>query len=80
MSETENVGVGMKKVTQIIAYRKNSAQSYFCSTPEQERVFAENNLNVKTETFRIELLTSTANRYLNNQENKKQFTKQEKIR
>lgn len=67
----EITGIGRKKVTQIIVGKK----SYFCTTPEEERIFAENNPDIKTETFKIELLISTAEKYLNDPENKKQFTR-----
>jgi hypothetical protein len=71
----EITGIGRRKVTQIIVGKK----SYFCTTPEEERIFAENNPDVKTETFKIELLISTAEKYLNDPENVKQFTKKEEI-
>ena len=62
---------GHKRVIQIIAGKK----IYFCKTSEEELIFSENNPGVETETFHIELLNSTAERYLNDPENKKQFAK-----
>ncbi len=77
----ENIGIGCVKITEIIAYRKGNdgqmiGQAYFCKTKEEECIFSENNLGVEIETFSIELLASTARKYLDNPENKKQFTKQ----
>lgn len=48
---------------------------YFCSTPEEQQIFTENNPDVKTESFNLELPISTADKYLNDPENKKQFIK-----
>lgn len=50
---------------------------YFCQTKEQESIFAENNPGIRTETFGIQLLKSTAIKYLDDPENIKQFTKKE---
>ena len=66
----------MKKVIQINA----NGKTYFCETSQEQHVFSENNPDVKTETFHIELEDSTARRYLNDPENKKQFTKREKVK
>ena len=52
---------GHKRVIQIIAGKK----IYFCRTSEEEMIFSENNPGVETETFHIELLNSTAEKYLN---------------
>lgn len=62
---------GHKRVIQIIAGKK----IYFCRTSEEEMVFSENNPGVETETFHIELLNSTAEKYLNDPKNRKQFTR-----
>ncbi len=64
-----DTGIGRKKVTQINVGNK----TYFCVTPEEERIFSENNPGAKMETFKIELLASTAHERLNDPENKKQF-------
>lgn len=77
----ENVGIGCVKITEIIAYRKSKDgpginRAYFCKTKEEECIFSENNPGVETETFSIELLTSTARKYLDDPENKRQFTRQ----
>lgn len=63
----------MVKVTQINANGKR----YFCQTPQEQQIFAENNPGVKTESFNVELQAETAKSYLNDPENKKQFTKKE---
>lgn len=49
-------------------------KSYFCTTPQEQHIFSENNPGVETESFNIDLPVSTANEYLNNPENKRQFT------
>lgn len=64
----------MRKVIQINAKGKK----YFCMTSSQERIFAENNPGVETESFHLELLESIAEKYLNDPENKKQFTEKAK--
>jgi len=61
----------VKNVIQIIANRK----SYFCQTPQEQQIFQENNPGVDIESHNVELATSTADTYLNDPENKKQFTK-----
>jgi hypothetical protein len=66
---------GHKRVIQIIAGK----EIYFCRTPEEQMIFSENNPGVETETFNIELLNSTAEKYLNDPENKKQFMKKEEM-
>ena len=78
IEQDENVARGCVKIKEIIAYRKNKVgEAYFCQTKEQEQTFKENNPGVRTEMFEIQLLKSTAIKYLNNPENKKQFTKKE---
>ena len=56
-----------------ILYVEAPRKPYFCQTKEQETIFSENNPGVRTETFEIQLLKSTAIRYLNDPENMKQF-------
>ena len=46
---------------------------YFCQTKEQELIFKENNPDVRIESFNVQLLKSTAIKYLNDPENMKQF-------
>jgi hypothetical protein len=52
---------------------------FFCKTPEEQQVFQDNNPGAKTESFNIELTPATARGFLDNPENKKQFTKKEPI-
>lgn len=54
-------------------------KTYFCTTPQEQSIFADNNPDVKVETFNIEMPTFVADKHLNDPENKKQFTKKEKI-
>lgn len=90
IEQDENVARGCVKVIEIIPYdpvgkRKNEdgkdeivemgRQPYFCQDSEDALVFAENNPNARTESFTIQLMKSTAIRYLNDPENMKQFTK-----
>jgi len=56
-----------------ILYVEVSRGPYFCQTKEQERVFTERNPGIRTETFGIQLLKSTAIKYLNDPKNVKQF-------
>ncbi len=50
---------------------------YFCQTKEQELTFKENNPDVRIESFSIQLLKSTAVKYLNDPRNVKQFKSKE---
>lgn len=91
IEQDENVARGCVKVIEIIAYdpvgkKRNEDDTkdvivekgrapYYCQDPEDELVFAENNPNARTEKFNVQLLKSTAIRYLNDPENMKQFTK-----
>lgn len=52
-----------------------SGKSYFCTTPQEQHIFSENNPSVETESFNVDLPVLVANEYLNDPENKKQFTK-----
>ena len=52
-----------------------AGKTYFCETKEQELIFKENNPGVETESFNIELLKSTADKYLSDPQNRKQFTR-----
>ena len=56
-----------------ILYVEIPRKPRFCQTKEQERIFTERNPGVRTETFEIQLLKSTAIKYLNDPENMKQF-------
>jgi len=52
---------------------------YFCQTKEQETIFSRNNPGVRTETFEIQLLKSTAIKCLNDPENMKQFVRKGEV-
>lgn len=65
---------------------ENGRPPYFCQTKEKELVFLENNpgtrtedfnSGVRTESFSIQLLKSTAIKYLNDPRNVKEFTRPE---
>lgn len=65
---------------------ENGRKPYFCQTKEQELIFLENNpgvrseesnSGVRTESYSIQLLKSTAIKYLNDPRNVKQFRKKE---
>lgn len=71
-SESQEMETRLKKVIQINADGKR----FFCTTPQEQQIFIENNPGVRMETFNIELLEYTANEYLNDPENKKQFERQ----
>ena len=90
IEQDEYVARGHVKVIEIIAYdavgkKKNEdgkeiivergRAPYFCQDQEDELVFAENNPNARTEKFTVQLLKSTAIKYLNDPENVKQFIK-----
>ena len=72
-SVPQSESTSIKKVIQINAKGK----TYFCTTSQEQQIFTENNPGVETETFNIELPPTVADRYLNNPENKKQFTKKD---
>lgn len=61
----------VKNVIQIIA----NGKSYFCQTPQEQEIFQGNNPGVEIESHNIELATPTADKYLTDPENIKQFTK-----
>lgn len=56
-------------------YVENPRKPCFCQTAEQEAIFSENHPSPKTrvETFTIQLLKSTAIKFLDDPENMKQF-------
>ncbi len=54
---------------------EKSRKPCFCQTPEDEAIYKANNSDARIETFGIQLLKSTAIKYLNNPENMKQFIK-----
>jgi hypothetical protein len=58
-----------KKLVQINARGKK----YFCTTAQEQEMFTANNPDVPVEIFNIELPVPTADKYLNDAENKKQF-------
>ena len=54
---------------------EKSRGPYWYQTKEQEVIFKENNPGVRTESFNVQLLKSTAIKYLNAPGNMKQFIK-----
>jgi len=62
-----------------ILYVEVPRRPYFCQTKEQETMFSENNPGTRTETFVIQLLESTAKKYLNDPENMKQFARKGEV-
>ena len=67
---------------------ENGRKPYFCQTAEQELIFMENNpgvraegsnSGVRTESFNIQLLKSTAIKYMNDPRNVEQFTRKEPV-
>lgn len=63
-----------KKVIQINA----NGKTYFCETPVEQNIFAENNPGVTMETFNLDMPTFIADKHLNDPENKKQFIRKDK--
>ncbi len=64
-----------RKVTQI----NMGGKKYICETAAEVAIFAENNPGVKTDTYHIELPNHIIQGYLDDPENKKQFTRKEKV-
>lgn len=54
-------------------YVEVSSGPYFCQDPEDALVFAENNPDIRTESFTVQVRKSTAIKYLDAPENMKQF-------
>ena len=93
IEQDENVARGHIKIIEIIAYevtgkKKNEdgieknieiGHPYFCQDIEDELVFANNNPGKRTEKFTVEVLKSTAIRYLDDPENVKQFVRKEMV-
>jgi len=92
IEQDEDVVKGNIKVTEIIAYDivgkkkdeegkekpvEKSRGPFFCQDKEDLVVFNANNSNSRIETFTIQLLKSTAIKYLNAPENMKQFVRKE---
>lgn len=86
--QDEDVARGCVKITEIIAYDivgkkkddegidriiEKGRQPCFCQNREDVSIYAQNNPGVRTETFTIQVLKSTAIKYLNDPENMKQF-------
>lgn len=79
MPEKEGeIGEIMKDKEGNILYVEIGRPPYFCQTKEQERIFAENHPGIRTETFEVQLLKSTAIKYLDDPENVKQFISSER--
>ncbi len=58
-----------------VLYVEIGHEPYFCQDPEDVLIFKENNPDARTETFTIQVLKSTAIKYLNDPRNTKQFKK-----
>ena len=56
-----------------ILYVETSSGPYFCQDPEDSLIFTENNPDLRTETFTVQVRKTTAIKYLNAPENMKQF-------
>ena len=54
-------------------YVENGREPYFCQSPEDIYVFQENNPGVRTETFTVDVLKSTAQKYMDSPRNMKAF-------
>ncbi len=67
------IGEIMKDKDGGVLYVEVGHAPYFCQDPEDSLIFAENNPDVRTETFTIQVTKSTAIKYLNSQRNMKQF-------
>ena len=68
----ELIGEIMKKDGKTL-YVENGRAPYFCQDPEDALTFAENNPDVRTESFTVQLRKSTAIKYLNTPRNMRQF-------
>ncbi len=68
--EKDKIGnvIGEKEV--IIEKSRNKC---FCQSPEDAVIYKANNPDARIETFSIQLLKSTAKKYINDPENMKQF-------
>ena len=76
MPEKEGgVGEIMKDKDGNILYVEISRKPCFCQTSEDEAIYKANNPDARIETFGIQLLKSSAIKYLNDPENMKQFGK-----
>ena len=64
-----------RKVIQINA----NGKKYICETDEEVVIFRENNPGAAIETYNLELPDHVIQGYLNDPENKKQFTRKEKV-
>jgi hypothetical protein len=59
-----------------IQYVEISSGPFFCQDPEEAQIFTENNPELRTETFTVQVRKSTAIKYLNAEENMKMFKKE----
>lgn len=71
IDELSGIPTGAKKTLE------KGRKPCFCQTKEQELIFAKNNPGVRIESFTVQLLKSTAIKYLNDPENMKQFKEKE---
>jgi len=84
----EHIAKGHVEVIQLIVYEvvgmkeneygekipdKEGRGSFFCQDPEDVNVFMKLNPKLETEQFTVQLLKSTAMKYINNPENMKRF-------
>jgi len=56
-----------------VLYVEVSSGPFFCQDPEDAQIFTENNPDLRTETFTVQVRKSTAIKYLDAPENMKQF-------
>jgi hypothetical protein len=54
-------------------------KKYFCKTIAEQQAFVENHPGAKTESFDIEVQVETAEKYLADPENMKQFARREAV-
>ena len=57
-------------------YVEISSGPYFCQDPEEAQIFTENNPDLRTETFTVQVRKSTAIKYLNAEENVNKFKRE----
>ena len=57
-------------------YVEDGLSPYFCQDPEDENVFKENNPDLRTESFTVQLRKSTAIKYIDSPRNMKQFERE----
>lgn len=68
--EVEEIRTPTMKISQI----NMGSKRYFCKTPQEQEIFRRKHPNARMETFEIELPLYVAQEYLDDPENKKEFT------